>query len=171
MRKERLLKWVIFIVLLLAVMSAGFYWGATYGLDIFKSEARKQAEIAAIEKDLVSGLSEGRTANVMGRIKSIDPKTGVISFLDQTLGAVYKAPRGVVTRIIQIDERTLIVKEEAAGGPHFLIRVDQLKAGQLAAIYLAASDFKTDKAIAKEIIIPVYAPLDAALAGQTFTGR
>jgi hypothetical protein len=171
MRKDRLLKWVVFIVLLLAVMGAGFYWGATYGLDIFKSEARRQAEIATIEKDLVTGLSEGRTANVVGRIRSVDPETGTISFLDQTLGAVYKAPGGVVARIIQFDKQTLIVREEVAGGPHFLIRADQLKAGQLVAIYLAAADFKTDKAVAKEIIVPVYAPLDPDLAGQAFAGQ
>lgn len=170
MKRVQFYRLLVFIGVALAVLAGGFYIGGKYGFDIFKSQARKQAEVAAIEADLNMGLNEGRIANTTGRIKSMDTKTGSLVLLDQTLGTVYKAPGGFVERTILIDARTTLVKEESSGGPHFVIGIGELRPGQSVAAYLAKNDFSENNALAKEVVlyeyIPAYTPSAPTLAGQ-----
>ena len=158
MKKSQFSQFLVFIAITLIVLGAGFYIGVTYGPNALRTEAQRKAEIVAIEKDLSSGLNTGHFSTVTGRIKLVNAQAGTFVFLDQTLGVITKAPGGVVERTIVTDNHTILAKEETAGGPHFPIRISELRPGQSVAIYLVKSDLSEDNAAAKEVVVYEYIP-------------
>lgn len=148
-----------YVAFALVVLVAGYYVGGKYGFDIFKTQNQKQLEISEVEKTLNENLDKGLTSTVGGRVLAVDMVNRSIRFADQTLGVIRKAPGGIVERIILTDDRTLFVREEVVDGPHFLISLDRAQVGQYITVYLAKSEFQASNAVAKEVIVHEYIPL------------